>query len=73
MSDPKHEKKKSPGKVIQFFTVEITDVCSSPELYDNPGNPYAGVSDDDRVRGFDSIFGLLLAESFRESGRESKG
>lgn len=67
-----NQKRNSPGKVIQFFTVEIADVGSAPELYINSENPYAGASDDDRAKGFDSIFGLLLAESFRESGRDRK-
>ncbi len=67
------KQKKGPAKVVQHFIVEVADVGSAPELYANPGNPYAGASDDDRARGFDSIFGLLLAESFRESGRERKG
>ncbi|MBF0620090.1 MAG: hypothetical protein HQL19_07975 [Candidatus Omnitrophica bacterium] len=65
MSDPKHDKKNSPGKVIQMFTIEIEDAATAPEMYANPSNHYAQLSDEARVKDFDAIFGLLLAESYR--------
>lgn len=63
----------SSGKVIRLFTVEITDASSAPELYANSSNPYTGLSDDERVKEFDSIFGLLLAESYKEAGKAIYG
>ena len=66
------QKKNRSGKVVDLFIVEITDASSAPELYANPNNPYAQMSDDERAKEFDSIFGLLLAESYRENGRDIK-
>ena len=63
----------SPGKVIRLFTVEIADASSAPELYTNSSNPYTELSDEERAKEFDSIFGLLLAESHRETGKAIYG
>jgi hypothetical protein len=60
------------GKVIRFFTVEIADVSSAPELYANSNNPYSQLSDEERAKEFDAISGLLLAESCREAGQGVK-
>ena len=66
MSDTKQNKNRS-GKVIRLFTVEIADARSAPELYANPSNPYAGMDDAVRSKEFTSIFGLLLAETYRRN------
>lgn len=57
------KQKEQAGKVIRFFTVEISDAGSTPEQYVNPNNPYAQLSDEERLREFIEIFGLLWAES----------
>ena len=62
------QKKKRAGKVIRLFTVEIADASSAPELYTNSSNPYTELSDEERAKEFDTVFGLLLAESYREAG-----
>ena len=72
MSDKK-PKKSSSNKVIRYFTVEIADISTAPEVFANPTNPYAGMSDDARIRDFDSIFGLLLAESYRQDDPRKDG
>ena len=63
----------SSGKVIRLFTVELADASSAPELYTNSSNPYTELSDEERAKEFDSIFGLLLAESYRETGKAIYG
>jgi len=69
-----HKKKKdSSGKVIRLFTVEITDATSVPETYANPGNPYIQLSDEERLKDFNEIFGLLWAESCREANKNIYG
>lgn len=73
MDSHKIKQKKRTGKVIRFFKVEICDVASTPELYANPNNPYAHLSDEERVREFVEIFGLLWAESCRETSRDISG
>ena len=55
------------GKVIRHFTVEIEDASSNPELYANPSNPYTLMSDEEREKDFVETFGMLLAESYRET------
>lgn len=67
------QKKKGSGKVIRLFTVEITDATSMPELYANPSNPYTQLSDEERLKEFNEIFGLLWAESCREFGKDIHG
>jgi len=72
--DPhKMKQKERAGKVIRFFTVEISDASSAPELYVNPNNPYAQLSDEERLREFIEIFGLLWAESCRETSKDIFG
>ncbi len=73
MDSHKIKQKKLAGKVIRFFTVEISDVSSAPELYVNPNNPYALLSDEERLREFVEIFGLLWAESCRETSKDIYG
>jgi len=64
------KQKKRDRKVIRFFKVEISDVNSAPELFANPTNPYAQLSDEERMKDFNEIFGLLWAESCREAIRD---
>ena len=73
MDSYKIKQKKRVGKVARFFKVEICDVASAPELYVNSNNPYAQLSDEERVREFVEIFGLLWAESCRETSRDIPG
>lgn len=61
--------KKRSGKVIRLFTVEITDACSTPEVYTNPSNPYTQLSGEERLKDFNEIFALLWAESYRDISR----
>ena len=71
-----HKRKKKikhSGKVIRLFTVEITDASSAPELYANPSNPYTQLSDEERLKEFSEIFGLLWAESCQEASRDIYG
>jgi len=71
-----HKRKKKikySGKVIRLFTVEITDASSAPELYVNPSNPYTQLSDEERLKEFSEIFGLLWAESCQEASRDIYG
>jgi len=71
-----HKKKnkiKHSGKVIRLFIVEITDASSAPELYANPSNPYTQLSDEERLKEFSEIFGLLWAESCQEASRDIYG
>lgn len=67
------QKKKHSGKVIRLFTVEIADASSAPELYANPGNPYTQLLDEERLKEFNEIFGLLWAESCREASKDIYG
>ena len=67
------KQKERSGKVIRFFTVEISDASSDPEQFVNPNNPYAQLSDEERLREFVEIFGLLWAESCRETSRDISG
>ncbi len=73
MDSHKIKQKKRAGKVIRFFKVEICDVASTPELYVNPNNPYAQLSDEERLKGFVEIFGLLWGESCRETSKDVYG
>lgn len=73
MDPHKIKQKKQAGKVIRFFTVEIADASSAPELYANPSNPYIQLSDEERLKDFNEIFGLLWAESCREASRNIYG
>ena len=61
------------GKEIRFFTVEISDASFAPEQFVNPNNPYAQLSDEERLREFVEIFGLLWAESCRETSKDIYG
>ena len=65
------KKKNSARKVIRFFTVELADASSAPELYANPTNPYAQLSDEERLKDFSEIFGLLWAESHQEANKNN--
>ncbi len=65
------KKRKVSGKVIRLFTVEIADASSAPELYANLSNPYTQLSDEERLKEFNEIFGLLWAESCREASQNS--
>jgi len=67
------KQKERAGKVIRFFTAEISDASSAPELYVNLNNPYAQLSDEERLREFVEIFGLLWAESCRETSKDIYG
>ncbi len=67
------KQKERAGKVIRFFTVEISDASSAPEMYVNSNNPYAQLSDEERLREFIEIFGLLWAESCRETSKDIFG
>jgi len=67
------KQKKRAKKVIRFFKVEVSDVSSAPELYANPNNPYAQLSEEERIKDFNEIFGLLWAESCRETSRDIFG
>jgi hypothetical protein len=67
------QKKRRAGKVIRLFTVEIADASSAPELYANPSNPYTQLSDEERLKEFNEIFGLLWAESCREASKDIHG
>ncbi len=73
MDSHKMKQKKRGGKVIRFFKVEISDAISAPELYANPNNPYAQLSEEERIKDFNEIFGLLWAESCREASRDISG
>jgi hypothetical protein len=65
----KKKQRECRGKVIRFFTIEVEDASSNPELYDNPSNPYNQLSDEEREKEFCETFALLLAESYRDAGR----
>ncbi len=67
------KQKERSGKVIRFFTVEISDASSASEQFVNPNNPYAQLSDEERLREFVEIFGLLWAESCRETSKDIYG
>lgn len=67
------KQKKRGGKVIRSFTVELSDASSAPELYANPSNPYAQLSDEERLRDFVEILGLLWGESCREASKDVYG
>ena len=69
----KKKKIKRSGKVIRLFTVEIVDASSAPELYANSSNSCTQLSDEERLKDFDETFGLLLAESCREAGKDILG
>ena len=69
----KAKQKKRVGKVIRSFKVEISDAGSMPELYVNPNNPYAQLSEEERLKEFIDIFGLLWAESCRETSKDIYG
>jgi len=69
----KVKQKKRAGKVIRSFKVEICDASAAPELYANPSNPYTQLSDEERIKDFNEIFGLLWAESCRETSRDIYG
>lgn len=69
----KIKRKAPPMKVVRSFKIEICDVSSTPELYVNPSNPYTQLSDEDRIKDFNEIFGLLWAESCRETGKDIHG
>jgi len=69
----KIKQKKHAGKVIRSFKVEICDASSAPEMYANPSNPYTQLSEEERVKDFNEIFGLLWAESCRENSRDIHG
>jgi len=73
MDPHKMKQKERTGKVIRLFTVEISDASSTPELYVNSNNPYAQLSDEERLREFVEIFGLLWAESCRETSKDVYG
>jgi len=73
MDPHKMKQKERAGKVIRFFTVEISDASSAPEQFVNPNNPYAQLSDEERLREFVEIFGLLWAESCRETSKDIYG
>lgn len=55
------------GKVIRHFCVEIADASSDSALYSNPSNPYVQMSEEERLRDFVEMFGVLWAESCREA------
>ena len=69
LSSAENQNAHNSGKVIRLFTVEIADASSAPELYTNSSNPYTELSDEERAKEFDAVFGLLLAESYREAGQ----
>lgn len=69
----KTNQRKSNGKVIRSFKVEICDASSTPEFFANSSNPYTQLSDEERIRDFNEIFGLLWAESCRETSRDIYG
>ena len=73
MDPNKIKQKKRVGKVIRFFKVEVCDAASAPELYANPSNPYAQLSDEERIKDFVDIFGLLWGESCRETSKDVYG
>ncbi len=73
MDSHRMKQKKRAKKVIRFFKVEVSDVSSAPELYANPNNPYAQLSEEERIKDFNEIFGLLWAESCRETSRDIFG
>ena len=62
----KNEIKRKRNKVIHSFTVEIVDCQSCPELASNPSNPYANLSEEERMSDLIEIFGILWAETCRE-------
>ena len=69
----KKQKTKRSGKVIRFFTVEIIDASSMPELYANSSNPYNQLSDEERMKDFNKNFGLFWVESCREANKDIYG
>ena len=73
MSSHKMKQKKRKKKVIRFFQVEVSDINSDPELFANPTNPYTQLSDEERIKDFNEIFGLFWAESCRETSRDISG
>ncbi|MGA2775353.1 MAG: hypothetical protein ABSE81_04770 [Candidatus Omnitrophota bacterium] len=73
MDSHKIKQKKRAGKVIRAFKVEICDASSNPELYANPSNPYAQLSDEERLKDFVEVFGLLWGESCRETSKDVYG
>jgi hypothetical protein len=65
----KKQKRRHPGKVIRFFTVEVASSGSDPVLDSNSCNPYSLLSEEERVKDLVEIFGLLWAESCRKSSQ----
>ncbi len=60
-------KKRVCGKVIRHFFVEIADASSDSALYSNSSNPYVQMTEEERLRDFIEMFGVLWAESCREA------
>ena len=71
ISGTKYSLSVSPETGATLF--RIMSRSSAPELYTNSSNPYTELSDEERAKEFDSIFGLLLAESYRETGKAIYG
>jgi hypothetical protein len=59
-------KQNPKGKVIKYFTFEIVEADTCPELKYNPSNPYSFMSDEERIRDLVDIWGTLLSETYRE-------
>ena len=69
MKKRKQQKTKNRvcGKVIRHFVVEVVDAGSDPVLFSNSSNPYCDMSEEERLKDFVEIFGVLWAESCREA------
>jgi hypothetical protein len=65
------QKRNRSGKVIRFFTVEIAASGSDPALDSNPSNPYTQLSEEERLKDFIEMFGILWAESCQEVPQKS--
>lgn len=73
MDSHRIKQNKRVGKVIRSFRVEVCDASSNDELYANPNNPYTQLSDEERLKDFVEIFGLLWGESCRETSKDFYG
>lgn len=63
------QKKVRRGKVIHHFLVEVVDSESDPALKPNASNPYAQLTEEERMRDLAEMFGILWGETCREAGK----
>lgn len=64
-------RKNPKGKVIKYFTVEAVDAESDPDFKNNDSNPYAQLSEEERIKDFIEMFAILWVETCREKARDN--